>query len=255
MSQEEYSKTKHEVPYIYKIQNKNQFLYYFGEKHSFNPDDAEWIKAKELWNEFVKNTENQKRIVFVEGGVIKAKENEAKAVSEAGGTGLITFLASKDGVNVYCPEPDRKYERTNLEKSFSKEEIQYYYFARLVAQWWRKQEQRPEFEEYINPYLKRDKETSGWNDFDFSLDNMKKVHKKLFGIDFDLNDKKFFQDITTPVILKTVINKVCRTCSTMRNEYIVNEILKYWNQGYSIFVEYGASHAVIQEPLLREKLI
>lgn len=255
MTQEEYSLTKHEMPYVYKIQNKNQSLYYFGEKHSFNPNDEEWIKTKELWNDFVVQTKNQKRIAFVEGGITKVRKTETEAVSETGGTGLIIFLASKDSVEVYCPEPNRKYERVELEKSFSKEEIQYYYFARLVAQWWRKQEPRPEFEEYINSYLKRDAESSGWNDFDFSLDNMKKIHKKLFNADFDLNDRKFFQDITTPVVLKTIINEVCRACSTLRNEYIVNEILKYWNQGYSIFVEYGQSHAVIQEPWLRERLI
>ena len=47
---------------------------------------------------------------------------------------------------------------------------------------------------------------------------------------------------------------VLRAISFKREDYIVGEILRYIENGYSIFVEYGESHLVVQEPLLREIL-
>ncbi|PIR40076.1 MAG: hypothetical protein COV33_01895 [Candidatus Zambryskibacteria bacterium CG10_big_fil_rev_8_21_14_0_10_34_34] len=254
LTQEEYSKLKHKTPYVYKIQNKKQFLYYFGERHSFDPKNKQWIQVKEFWFDFIKNTENSKRIAFVEAGNPSLKETEEKSILEAGGTGLIVFLSSQSKTEVYCPEPNRTYEMMELEKQFSKEEIEYYYFARIVYQWSKIPDPKPKFEEYIIRFLERDKKMSDWNDFDFSFENLKIVHKKLFDTEFDLEDLNFFKDLVTPVELKTVINRVARASGEIRNEYIIKEIQKYWNNGYSIFIEYGASHAVIQESLLKEIL-
>ena len=255
LTQEEYSKIKHKTPYVYKIQKEKRFLYYFGEKHSFDPNDAQWARAKEFWFDFVKKTENQKRIAFVEAGRPSVEKTEEKAILEAGGTGLIIFLASQLNIEVYCPEPNRTHEMQELERQFSREEIEYYYFARIVYQWGKIPDPKPNFEEYIIRFLERDKKMSGWDDFDFSFENLKLIHKQLFKIEFGLNDSNFFKDLVTPVELKTVINKVSRASGEIRNEYIVKEIQKYWDNKFSIFIEYGAGHAVIQEPLLKEVLI
>ena len=254
MTEEEYSKIKHKTPYVYKIQNRGQFLYYFGENHSFDPDDSQWVQVKNFWDDFIKNTENQKRIIFVEAGRPLAKKTQDESILEAGGTGLVTFFASQLNIEVYCPEPNRAYEMCELEKQFSREEIEYYYFARIVNQWGRISSPRPKFEEYVSRFLERDKKNSGWSDFDFSYENLKTIHKKLFGTEFDFNDSNFFRELVTPVDLKTVINRVSRASGVIRENYIVNEISKYWDNGYSIFIEYGSSHAVIQEPLLKEIL-
>ncbi|MEN9605018.1 MAG: hypothetical protein RJB39_703 [Candidatus Parcubacteria bacterium] len=99
-----------------------------------------------------------------------------------------------------------------------------------------------------------DRETSEWADFDFSLEAMKKVHTEFFGIPFDQNDGRFFYNLIDPTQSKTIFNKISRITSEIRDRYIVKEIEKYVHQGYSVFVQYGASHAVMQEPLLREIL-
>ncbi len=254
LTHEEYSKTNHKTPYVYKIQNKNQFLYYFGERHSFDPKNKQWIQVKKFWFDFIKNTVNSKRVAFVEAGNPSSEETEEKAILEAGGTGFISFLSSRSNIEVYCPEPNRTYEMNELKKQYSREEIEYYYFARIVHQWNKIPDPKPKFEEYIIRFLERDKRMSGWNSFDFSFENLKKIHQQFFNIKFDLGDTNFFKNIVTPVELKTVINKVARASGEIRNKYIVNEVSKYWNEGYSIFIEYGASHAVTQEPLLMEML-
>ncbi len=141
-----------------------------------------------------------------------------------------------------------------LEKQFSREEIEYYYFARIVHQWGKRLDPKPEFNKYIIQFLERDRKQSGWNDFDFSLENLKTIHKKLFNTEFDLSNLNFFRELVTPVELKTVINKVSRASGDIREAHIIKEIYKYWKDEYSIFIEYGSGHAVIQEPLLKEML-
>ena len=100
--------------------------------------------------------------------------------------------------------------------------------------------------------MDRDKKMSGWTDFDFSLNNLKIIHKNMFGTDFNQENTNFFGKIVTPIKTETIINKVTRKSGELRNEYISKEIQKYWNDGFSIYIQYGASHAVIQEPFLKE---
>jgi hypothetical protein len=119
-------------------------------------------------------------------------------------------------------------------------------------QWGRKTDPKPDFVEYITRYLDGDKKESGWNDYDFSLVHMKKIHSELFQMPFDENDTQFFYDVSNPVVIKSEVNKVSAASSIVRDEYIVSEIQKYMNDGYSIFAEYGCSHVVMQEPALRE---
>ena len=252
MSYEEYQKTRHKTPYTVLLKAGSNFLFYFGERHSFNPSDEQWIEEKIFWRDFLQKTEGQKRIVFTEGGKRPNEENEEQSILKHGGMGLATFLAYQEKIETYSPELSESYERSEMEKIFSREQIQYYYFARIVHQWSRKQNPKPDFEEYVNRYLESDKKESGWSDFDFSLTAMKKVHTDIFHTVFNENDSDFFYSITNPVVLKTEINEVSRASSVIRDEYIVKEIQKYISQGYSIFAQYGCSHVVMQEPLLKD---
>lgn len=253
LTYDEYSKINHPTPYFFKIKSDDNFLYYFGEAHSFDPKNKQWDTMKVFWNEFLKDTENRKRIVFIESGNIKPKETEEETIVETGGGGLATFLAFQNNIPTFCPEPSYKEQFADLEKQFSHEEIQYYYFARVVSQWHRKNP-RPDFEKYIQPYLDRGKRESDWDDIDFTVNGMAKIHKNIFVTEFNYNDQKFFSEISSPVELKTVINKVNRALSDARNEHIVKKIKEYLDNSYSIFSEYGCAHVVVQEPLLREVL-
>ena len=192
--------------------------------------------------------------MFVEGGKRPVESDESQAILKHGGMGLVTYLADESHIERFSPEPSEKYERSQMEKEFSKEEIQYYYFARVVHQWIRKQDPKPDFEGYINDYLKRDEIESEWDGFDFSLDAMKKIHSDLFNTEFDEKDTKFFYDVTNPVKIQCVVNKVSRASSEIRDKYIVEKICEFVSKGYSVYLQYGATHAVMQEPLLKELL-
>ncbi len=254
MTYEEYAKIEyeHEIPYTFILNYDPNYLFYFGEEHSYDPSDKQWAIENNFWLEFIKKTDEHKRIVFVEGGIRPVETTEEESIRKYGGMGFVTYLASKNSIDTYSPEPNQKEQRVVLEKSFSKKEIQYYFFARQIPQWHRHQNPKLDFEKYINVYLEGQRKSSGWVDFDFSLDSMKKIHKEIFETNFNQDDVEFFSSITTPVELRTVVNKVARSCSNIRNVHIVSEIQKYLNNGYSVYVQYGCTHAIMQEPLLRE---
>lgn len=265
MTYDEYVKFDHETPYTYVIRAKADassasaapVLYYFGEKHVYDPAHEQFAKVREFWNAFLVETASlggqaKKRIAFIEGGMGAEFSDETEAILKEGGMGFITYLARKEGIEVYSPEPSPAYERGELEKEFSREEIQYYYFARQVHQWCRLKEPRPDFESYINQYVEMDRVRSGWADFDFSIDGMKKIHTNMFGTSFDENDFDFFTKTVNPIDEGSVINNVSKCSGMIRDEFIVKEIQRYMADGYSIYVQFGSSHAVMQEGVLRE---
>lgn len=253
LTYKQYSETRHEIPYTLLLKLGTSFLYYFGERHLFKPVDPQWVKLKEFWKDFIEKTNGQKRIVFIEGRIRPVEENEEQAILKYGGMGLVTYLAYQEKIELYSPEPDEKYERSELEKKFTRDMIQYYYyFARVILQWGEQLGKKPDFVEYITQYLDNDKKESGWDEYDFSLDAMKRIHFELFKAPFDEKNTKFFYDVSNPVVIKSEINKVAAASSIIRDEYIVREIQKYINSGYSIFAEYGCTHVVMQEPALRE---
>lgn len=251
MTYEEYQKVEHKTPYLLTLKSGGNFLYYFGERHSFDPDDVQWIELEKFWNTFLADTSNQKRIVFVEGGRRPNEIDEKQSILAHGGMGLATFLAHQAGIETYSPEPNEKWQRTELEKEFTREQIQCYYFSRVVHQWGRTQNPKQPFEEYITPFLEADRKRSGWTDFDFSLEAMKKIHTNIFHTNFNENDTEFFYSAVNPVELRTIINRVARTSSELRDRHIVGKIQEYITNGYSIFAQYGCSHVVMQEPLLK----
>ena len=240
-------------PDFFHMERDNQHLFYFGARHSDDVNDEQFHALGQCWNKFLRETGAGKRIVLVEGQKVAPRQDEKEAITEDGERGLITFLAAQHNIETFCPEPDMSTERNELLKQFSKEEIEYYYFARAVDRWNRFHTD-VDFETFINPYLERDKRVSGWDDFEFSLNYMRSVHQQLFGNKFNLRDTKFFSSIVNPTLSKTVINKVAQASTEVRDKHIIREIEQLWREGYSIFVVYGKGHIPVQKPMLERVL-
>jgi hypothetical protein len=246
---QKYQEIEHQVPYFFKIGTNDQCLYYFGSKHSYDPNDSQFHELAEKWKEFISTTKEEDSVVLVEGGKRPYIEDEIESIQQGGEASFITTLAQKAGIEAESPEPEESLEREQLLKKFTPDEIQYYYFARVVYQWSRKDPQ-PNFEEYVTNYLEQDQHSSKWN-FDFSMKNMMQIHQKLFNTPFDKTDADFFYNSIDPTQNNCVINDVSRESGVIRDLEIVVQIKKHWEEGKSIYVVYGASHAVMQEPALR----
>lgn len=252
MSYVEYSSKKYPIPYTYHFSNGTQHLYFFGSKHTYNPHDEQVSKLEVFWNEFSSITEDTLRIVLVEGGKRSILNSKKEAIETGGEIQYVALLASKRGIPIESPEPPASHWFQELASKFSKDAVAYYDFARVCYQW-NEKDIRPPFESYISSFVESNIKNSGWNDYDFSIEHMKKIHNDIFHTTFKEDDKKFFYDIINPTTSLSVINEVSRADDEgVRDVYILSEIKRYWKEGNSLFIIYGLQHAAILEGALRK---
>lgn len=253
MSYEEYGE-KTIIPggaYVYEIEREGQILDYFGVAHIYSLDDEQVPQLRSKFNEFANKTNGQERIVLTEGGKRPVAASEQEAMKVGGEPNLITFWATNEGIEAQSPEPDRLIEANHLLEQFSREEVMHYYFARQINQW--NLMKRPEgLEEYMEHVLKRHSSFLNWEDFDFSLDNMVRIHEETTGQKFNPDDWELFQKLSDPRKNIAVTNKVCMESSRFRDAHIVSEIIRLWKEGKDIFILYGRTHAIMQEPAIRK---
>lgn len=251
-----YNKYPSEVrlPYRFVINVGEKYLFYFGADHYRPAGDSQYDEIENFWIEFLKVTSDQPKIVFNEGGLRSPDLNKKDLIENDSEAGFITFLATKDGVEIQSPEISRKEVETELERSFTREQIQYYFFAQMVYQWGKKQDLKPNFEDYVTGFMDSDQDESAWTDFDFSLKNMEVIHEEIFKEKFNKDDTDFFYSIINPITDKSIVNKIARMVSQLRDAYMVSEIYKNWVKGRSVFVVYGFGHAIVQKPALESLL-
>ncbi len=252
MSYEKYASVSRSGPYRFQLSKSNQNFFYFGANHSCEPHNKQYQMLEKFWQEFLRKTKGKNCVVLVEGSKRFVGQNKEDAIMHNGGEGgFITFLAHQANIGTECPEPSEIFLLNELQEHFSEEEIIYFRFAQAVLQFNRhkKADERLDFETFIQPYLINFQK---FVQLPITLAAMKQIHQKLFKQEFNPNDENFFYTITNPVIQDTIINKICREASTIRDIKIVNYIDNLLQQGKDIFIVYGFTHAVIQEAAIRE---
>lgn len=232
-------------PRFYEITNGKQFLFVLGTAHLYDITHPQFKFIQNKWKDFLKKTDKQDCIVLVEGGKRLVIKGLKEATSQAAEGGFITSLASKEDIDSTSPEPPDKYEVNKLLKKFTKDQIMFYYFSRLVVQWFNTGKLL-RFRNYIQRYFDNYKRLLRW-DYDFSIDHFIEIHDKRRGHKFDEEDcvhclYQFDFDI------KDVENSSVK----IRDGYILNKILKLWAGGYNIFAVYGGTHTENWERRLKK---
>jgi|GEM_PF-1039900 len=244
--------------YRYKITRKNQVAYFFGTNHSRDPHDEQYSQLKEFWSEFVQESTGKSPVVIMEGGVRRVHSSEEEAIHRDSEGGMIAYLAHPLGITLQSAEPPLQSVLSSLLKTFTKDEIAYYYFIRVVHQWMNLPSSRIPIEEYLEKDLIRNQISFNWRDFDFSLQHMKNLHLQYFGSDFDLDikskSKEYFLNLFISIKITTNINRIGVELAMLRNVYMVQVCAELWSQGKSIFAAFGNSHTILQERALRELL-
>ncbi len=248
----EYSSKEYPFPYIYHLSKEVQHIYFFGSRHTYDPNDEQILKLEVFWNDFVAFTNGTDRIVLVEGGKRTVLNSKKEAIETGGEMEYTVLLAAQSDISIESPEPPASYWFQALASQFSEDAVAYYDFARICYQWNQK-DVRPAFENYVSNFLETNAKNSGWNDYDFSIEHMKEIHHQLFHATFREDDKQFFYDILNPTTSFTIINEVSRADDEgTRDAHILSEIERYWKEGKSLFIIYGQQHAVILERALRK---
>lgn len=251
MSYEEYSKIEHDTPYFYTYKTKNQLLYYFGCNHSHDPNHPQFSLLKEKWNEFIDDTKKIKNIVMVEScGISNDKLTLEKSIMKYGEVGAGIFLANESDSLIVFGEPKNDEIIKHLLKTFSKEEI-LLFFESIALKFWHKGKTNKSMEEFLSNHTNKYSELLNWPELIISVESISAIYKKIFAKELDINNKEIFSQITDPTTTESIINKLSRSQSEYRNEHILNQIQKYWDDKYNIFVIYGAGHAVMQERAIK----
>lgn len=239
-------------PYFFSLKKNSSILFYLGVRHSWDPNDQQFNIIKEKWTEFLKIAKHP--LVIVESRGWKIHKTESEAISKGGEIDLMAYLCHQVNAPISCFEPERGEEMNALLKQFSKEQIEFYYFARTVAQWHRLI-QKSDINSYLLPFLQRDQKVSGWNDFEFSIENIKNIHQKLFKTELNFDDVEFFNKIENPMREDNPLKEIVRASGKYRDQAIIDGIKNAWNQKYDLFIIYGEGHARNHEKALNEILI
>ncbi len=247
---QEVMKVRGKLPH-FEIENDNKILFYFGANHSRDPHNEQYPKLREYWNDFINKTKDLPRIVLIEGNLRKVEAIEEDAIRNGSEGSLVTIWATNSKIPLACPDPLNGEVGEELLKQFPKDYIAYYYFISNVNGWNRFPDPKPEFSSYVSGYFMREKERTSWTDFDFSLEHMKKIHRELFNEEF--NENTFF-NTDNPNRTDSVINEVARASSDIRDFRIASEIIRYWNEGKSIFTVFGNGHLILEEDAIRAAL-
>jgi hypothetical protein len=83
---------------------------------------------------------------------------------------------------------------------------------------------------------------------------MATIHKELFSRPLSWDDARWVYDITTPASQDYVTNELARRSGELRDEHILRQIKKYWQEGRSPFLVFGSAHAITLEPALHSAL-
>lgn len=206
----------------------------------------------QFWKDFLKKTGAKNCIVVVEDGPHKPQKSSKNAIGYGGENGYITYLASKSciPIPIFCPEPSIKMQIKVLNRLFTRSEIFYFYFIRSIVQWNKTPIiYKSKFKKHILIFSQWFKRQSKWSNFDFSFRKIEYIHRRLFGSPF-VNEKNFFTPLISPWGV-FVTNKIAHRLNLYRDYSILKMLNIYWKRGLNIFVVYGGSHLITQEPAIK----
>ena len=261
MSAEEYSHVEHSTPYIFELKAGDTQLHYFGSPHTSDPSNPLFAEIEAAFNKANPD------IVFVEGMNVrgdKTKFNERvksatreEAIDRMGESGLTLKLGVEKGIDWESPEPNNEDLYNDLlAKGFSKDEIFAWDVFRILPQYHR-QMKREGFEKYVSGFIDRFKRTTNWENFNYSYERAIKLGEQIFGEAVDIENDQRALDRIDPIPWnekkekQTILNGISEASSLFRDRKIVSDIAGALKTHKRVFVVYGASHAVMQEPALR----
>ncbi len=252
LSDEEYQdifEKGHDSPYTFEVLGNGKAIFYFGVEHSRDPRNLQWSKLESYWNKFVSET-NGKRIVFLEGpGGFKVDGLARNEIIEKfGESGLLMSFAGLENISFIWPNLSMQEEAKQLENGFDSDLVKYYIFARSVGAWL-KIGNMGTFDEVISKAIASTAKCISGASSEFSFYD--RIHERIFGNKITVSEQENLMKAAVPIYHDSVINDIARASSRLRNEHIVSEVEKYWNDGYSVFMLFGSAHAVIQEKALK----
>lgn len=243
-------------PYVFEFKSGNKKLVFFGTPHTNDPANPVFNEIQGAFHA------TNPGIVYVEGmsfinvdkdAVCERTRLSTLEQAKSEGEGYFTLkLAIDSDRDFESPEPELSEEISYLSnKKFKKEDILKYYIYRQIEQYQREHEVK-NIEEGRNVILRTVKiiqSASGWESMDLDGE-LEKILSTL-----SLEDQSFYYDATDPLPQEgkqvSITNDIARNSMDFRDRHIFERVAEGLKVYDKVFVTYGASHSVRQEPAFR----
>ncbi len=199
-------------------------LIFFGVAHTKNL--VEISKLIEAIREFNPD------IILIEGGFEKATfRSEEEAIEKGGEMGAVSFFAKKNVINLLPNDPDQKDEFDFMIKEFGRDFTLLYFVLRNSN--YRKQK-------IDQNVLNEIKNLTKWENFDFSLQNFKRIFFGIINESFDEN--KNYSDYFNPTLSINKLNSATQELNEFRDNFMVGKLKSLIKENKKIGIVKGSYH-------------
>lgn len=263
MSAQQYAELGgHARPYIYEVADDAVTIHYVGFGHSNDPENAQFKTVEHDYANFnpdlvvvegINNLENRQ----AEMENLLSGNSKEDIIRQSGETGLAAKLAFDRGIDYVSPEPSFDEEIAFLlQRGFSQEDIIAAYIARQITGFQRK-ESRGTFEAEMEAQLRELESALKLDHVD--LQQALKRIEEITGKPLNLEDKELYRHLSDPIPWPDkddfgVTNQIAQASSLYRDNYMMQRLKEYKDKYKRIFIVFGASHAVMQEPAIRKMM-
>jgi hypothetical protein len=224
-------------------------LYYFPAGHSADPADPQFREIERAWGE-VRPT-----IAFYEGPNRPIAATRDETIRQAGESGFVRFLATRDRIQFVTLEPPPQDEANFIMQKFSPEQVKLFYVLREAARL-RDRRKLPEAElrAAIAQLLERASQLKGIGSVITSLDELDAAYRRHWK-----SPEQWWQAPSTwfdPLAASAhtggiFTNEINRMSSEYRNRHMYEVLAKAALRGERVFAVVGGNHVPMQEPALR----
>lgn len=243
----EYAQIEHATPYVLEFTGRRGALLFFGAAHTYDPADPQVARIVGLWANF------RPTIAFNEGGDPPTESSLAAAVSQHGESGLVRFLAGRDGVPAASVEPPlREQARALRAAGFEGEQILLFFALRQVPQH-AARTGTPMQEARLQEVLRYFMRETGIAEPATPAALAAVCARRLPSLrHWSEAPQAWFDPVFERPPMFT--NEIARRTSDLRDAWAASLLAARASRGERVFAVMGASHVVVQEPALRARL-
>jgi hypothetical protein len=224
-------------------------LYYFPAGHSTDPADPQFREIEQAWSQ-VKPT-----IAFYEGPNRPIAATRDETIRQAGESGFVRFLATRDGIEIARLEPSPQDEANFIMQKFSPEQVKLFYVLR-EAQRLRERRKMSETElrAAIAQLLERASQIAGIGSVVNTVDELDAAYQRYWKspAHWWQAPSAWFDPLKTSAQTGGIFtNEINRMSSEYRNRHMYEVLAKAALEGKRVFAVVGGNHVPMQEPALR----
>lgn len=236
--------TRTKYPYVLHFQKGTKQLTFFGSHHTFNPDDIEFNKIEEEFNIL------KPQILLWEGNFVRSSDKEI--AKQNGEMAYSVFLANTQGISHKSLDVHIKDDAEYQTKMFDGEYIFAFFSLRTMNTMRTKNASDAEALTAVENRIKECSDTFGWQDFDFSMNNLEKIYENIFSTNLSLSVSSWDRKKIGPNYNYSVLNEIARSSSDYRNVSSMRTILGSLEEYDRVFAIMGGTHVYAQEVALRK---